>query len=187
MKSIFIRDFARILIGFAGVFCLGFALLLFISPGVGLWQLFFAVIGITLIAGLKVTSSLRKKKNEEFFFKFKNENFRPQNEFEINRWDIGYYVGIDTNTGNILMISLFGKVIKGNNCKNLAGYECRGNEITFKFNDLTFPFFKAYLANEKESMEYCHRLDVLLSAQYRPTKESNVDFDIFVKDKLQTA
>ncbi|EAV0145283.1 hypothetical protein EP546_21970 [Salmonella enterica] len=187
MKFIFIRDFLRIIIGFAGVCCIGFSLLLFINPGFGLWQIFFAMTGALLLAGLRFTLSLRKKRNESLFGKFNNENFHPDNEFEINRWDIGHYVGIDTSSGNILMISIPGKIFKGINCKKLMGYECRGNEITFKFNDLIFPFFKAYLSNEKESMEYCHRLDVLLSAQYRPTKESNIDFDSFVKDKLQTA
>lgn len=187
MKRIFIRDLSRIIIGFTGIFCIGFSLLLFISPGFGIWQFFFAAIGLTFLAGLRITLSLRKKKNEEFFSQFNNENFHPKNEFEINRWDIGNYVGIDTKTGNILMISIPSKVIKGINWKNLMGYECKGNEITFKFNDLSFPFFKTYLSNEKESMEYCHRLDVLLSAQYRPTKESNIDFDNFVANKLQVA
>ncbi|EBB9773619.1 hypothetical protein CQK98_20240 [Salmonella enterica] len=187
MKFLFIRDFSRILIGFAVFFCIGFSLLLFISPGFGLWQLFFAVTGVLLLAGLRLTLSLRRKRNENIFGKFNNESFCPENEFEINRWDMGLYVGIDTRTGNILMISLPGKIFKGITCDKFMGYECKGNEITFKFNDLTFPFFKAYLSSEKESMEYCHRLDVLLTAQYRPTKESNIDFDSFVKDKLQTA
>ncbi|ECB1164941.1 hypothetical protein EU454_27425, partial [Salmonella enterica subsp. enterica serovar Java] len=94
---------------------------------------------------------------------------------------------IDTNTGNILMISMLEKIVKGENCRNLMGYECKGNELTFKFNSLTFPFFKAHFGSERESMEYCHRLDVLLSAKYRPTKESNIDFDNFVANKLQIA
>ncbi|WZX55867.1 hypothetical protein AAFR86_01310 (plasmid) [Salmonella enterica subsp. diarizonae serovar 58:r:z53] len=187
MKLLIIRDFIRLIIGFTGICSIGFSLLLFISPNVGLWQIFFATIGVALLAGLRFTLFLRKKRNEDVFIKFNNENFHPENEFEINRWDIGHYVGIDTTTGNILMISIPGKIFKGINCKKLMGYECRGNEITFKFNEISFPFFKTYLSSEKESMEYCHRLDVLLSAQYRPTKESNIDFDSFVKDKLQVA
>lgn len=187
MKLIFIRDFIRIIIGFTGIFCIGFSLLLFLSLGFGFMAVFFAATGVTLLVGLRVTLSLRKKKNEEVFSRFNNDNFHPQNEFEINRWDIGNYVGIDTKTGNILLVSIPGKVIKGINWNKLMGYECKGNEITFKFNDLSFPFFKTYLSSEKESMEYCHRLDVLLSAQYRPTKESNIDFDNFVVNKLQVA
>ncbi|ECG6807117.1 TPA: hypothetical protein ACWV4W_005462 [Salmonella enterica subsp. enterica serovar Muenchen] len=187
MKSIILRDFTRIIAGFAGVFCIGFSLLLFLGSGFSLWQIFLAITGIVLLVGLRITLSLRKKRNEGIFVKFNNENFHPENEFEINRWDIGHYVGIDTKTGNMLMISIPGKIIKGINCKKLMGYECRGNEITFKFNELTFPFFKTYLSSEKESMEYCNRLDVILSAQFHPTNESNTDFDSFVKDKLQVA
>ncbi|EEL0896838.1 hypothetical protein G7289_003700, partial [Salmonella enterica] len=114
-------------------------------------------------------------------------DFNPQSELILNRPYFGEYLGIDTTNGNILMISKLEKIVKGSNCKKLLGYECRGKALTLKFNDLSFPFFKACFCSEKESMEYCHRLDVLLSAQYRPSKESNVDFDSFVKGKLQTA
>ncbi|EGZ8610193.1 hypothetical protein JJM18_003767 [Salmonella enterica] len=166
---------------------LSFALLLFISPGLVLWQCFFAVFGIAIIISLRKTLSGRKKKYESIIKNLYGSDFKPEDKFELKRWDIGHYLGIDTNTGNILMMSTLDKILKGSNCKSLMGYDCRGNVLTLKFNDLSFPFFKAHFGSEHESMEYCHRLDVLLSAQYRPVRESNTDFDSFVKDKLQVA
>ncbi|EPO6253749.1 hypothetical protein ACUCKN_003751 [Salmonella enterica subsp. enterica serovar Bareilly] len=166
---------------------IGFSLLLFISPGYAIWQCLFLAFGIVTIFLLRKTLAIRKRNNNSVISKFYGPDFNPQNEFVLNRPDIGHYLGIDTTSGNILMINNLEKILKGSSCKRLLGYDCRGNVLTLKFSDLSFPFFKAHFCSEKESMEYCHRLDVLLSAQYRPTKESNVDFDIFVKDKLQTA
>lgn len=177
----------RMILWGAAIFCIGFSLLLFISPGFVLWQFFFATIGVVTIIALRKTLSFRKAKNEKFIKHFSSDTFQPKDEFVMKRLDVGHYIGIDTNTGNILMISMLEKIVKGENCRNLMGYECKGNELTFKFNSLTFPFFKAHFGSERESMEYCHRLDVLLSAKYRPTKESNIDFDNFVANKLQVA
>ncbi|HIF2982231.1 TPA: hypothetical protein ACXZLP_004203 [Salmonella enterica] len=186
MKFALILLIRTILWGVA-VCSISFALLLFISPGYVLWQIFFASTGIVIIFLLRKTLAMRKKKNNAVISRFHGTDFNPQKDLILNRPDFGEYLGIDTTNGNILMISKLEKIVKGSNCKNLLGYECRGKDLTLKFNDLSFPFFKACFSSEKESMEYCHRLDVLLSAQYRPTKESNVDFDIFVKDRLQTA
>ncbi|EGJ6741827.1 hypothetical protein OWY64_004053 [Salmonella enterica] len=186
MKFALILLIRTILWGVA-VCSISFALLLFISPGYILWQVFFASTGIVIIILLRKTLSHRKKKHESTIKNLYGSDFRPEANFELKRWDVGHYLGIDTNTGNILMMNSLEKILKGSNSKDLMGYDCRGNVLTLKFNDLSFPFFKAHFGSERESMEYCHRLDVLLSAQYRPSKESNIDFDGFVKNKLQTA
>ncbi|ECA1876135.1 hypothetical protein EJI20_07575 [Salmonella enterica subsp. enterica serovar Napoli] len=187
MIKFFFISFLRIILWGCAVCCIGFALLLFISPGLALWQVCFATIGVLTIIGLRKTLALRKSKNDKFIKHFYCDIFQPQNNFTIKRLDIGHYLGIDTDTGNILMISRLEKIFKGDNCINLMGYRRNGSVLTLKFSNLTFPFFKAYFGSELECTEYCHRLDVLLSAQYRPTKESNIDFDTFVKNKLQTA
>ncbi|EDV8900997.1 hypothetical protein BGD62_003618 [Salmonella enterica] len=186
MKFALILLLRTVLWGLA-VCSLGFALLLFISPGYAIWQCLFFSFGIVTIFLLRKTLTIRKNNNNAVISKFYNVDFNPQKEFVLNRPDVGHYLGIDTSNGNILMIDKLEKIFKGSSCNKLLGYECRGNVITLKFNDLSFPFYKAHFCSEKESMEYCHRLDVLLSAQYRPTKESNIDFDSFVKDKLQAA
>lgn len=186
MKFIFI-SLIRVVFWVAAIWPIGFSLLLFISPGHELWQCFFLAFGIVTIFLLRKTIAIRKKNNNALISKFQGSDFNPQNELILNRPYFGEYLGIDTTNGNILMISKLQNIAKGSNCKNLLGYDCRGKELTLKFNDLSFPFFKACFSSEKESMEFCHRLDVLLSAQYHPTKESNIDFDSFVKDRFQTA
>lgn len=187
MNKIFIRDFMRGVIGLVGISFICFGLLLFVNSEFIFWQVAFSVLGTLIIIGLRGTIKFRKKTNEGMFKVFFGDNFQPQNELEINRWDIGLYVGIDKNTGNILMISKSEKIVKGMGCKSLTGYECRGNSITLKFDDISFPCFTAYLSTEKESMAYCHKLDVILSPMYRPIKESGDDFSIFVQQKIKAA
>lgn len=186
MKFLFILLIRTILWG-AAIWSIGFGLLLFISPGHEVLQYLSLAFGIVTIFLLRKTLAIRKKDNNAVISQFHGADFNPQNEFVLNRPNIGHYLGIDTTNGNILMINKYEKIHKGGNCKNLLGYDCRGNVLTLKFNDLSFPFYKAHFCSEKESMEFCHRLDVLLSAQYHPTKESNIDFDSFVKDRFQTA
>lgn len=96
------------------------------------------------------------------------------------------YIGIDTNTGNILLIALdkFRPQILGFNYNDWAGYEKKGCLLTLKFNDLNNPRFQ--INSNATVNHFVDQLDFLLSSSYKPSTGYSKQFGKIVTEKLQT-
>ncbi|EPC4490517.1 hypothetical protein ACRZXV_004772 [Serratia liquefaciens] len=170
----------------AGAFFLLSSLILFIvsdarsNPA---WPVFSLVVGLALIYSFYRTLQNSKKKTENIINSYICNNFTPSNGYEIKILDIGKYVGIDVKNGTILLLSTTDSVFKGIRAADLVGYECRGNTLTLKFNDVYFPYFKINVGSESKCMEFGNKLDVLLSSSYRPENEPGNSFGEFVRNK----
>ncbi|HHK8074346.1 TPA: hypothetical protein ACQVJT_001907 [Serratia marcescens] len=170
----------------AGAFFLLSSLILFIvsdarsNPA---WPVFSLVVGLALIYSFYRTLRNSKKKTENIINSYICNNFTPSNGYEIKILDIGKYVGVDVKNGTILLLSTTDSVFKGVRVADLVGYECRGSTLTFKFNDVYFPYFKINVGSESKCMEFGNKLDVLLSSSYRPESESGNSFGEFVRNK----
>ncbi|EGK0919371.1 hypothetical protein IOM36_001644 [Salmonella enterica] len=97
------------------------------------------------------------------------------------------YVGIDTNTGNILLIALdkFRPQVLGFNYNDWAGYEKKGCLLILKFNDLNTPSFQ--INSNATVNHFVDKLDFLLSSSYKPSTDYSKQFGKIVTEKLQTA
>lgn len=97
------------------------------------------------------------------------------------------YVGIDTSTGNILLIALdkSGQQVYGFNFNDWAGYEQKDCALTLKFNDINTPSFK--VNSNAKIIPFIDKLDFLLSPSYSPSKGSNKQFSQIVAERMQTA
>lgn len=170
----------------AGAFFLLSSLILFIvsdarsNPA---WPIFSLIAGLALIYSFYRTLKNSKKKTENIINSYICNSFIPSNGYEIKILDIGKYVGIDVRNGTILLLSTVDSIFKGVHTADLAGYECRGSTLTFKFNDVYFPYFKINVGSESKCMEFGNKLDVLLSSSYRPENESGKSFGEFVRNK----
>jgi hypothetical protein len=110
-------------------------------------------------------------------------NFKPTPGYEINRSDIGKYVGFDTVNGTILLFSTYDSLFKGKDISDLSGYEYRHGMIALKFNDVYFPYFVISAGGEAKNMAFCHKLDVLLSSSYKPQSDTGTSFSEFIQQK----
>ncbi|PNL03947.1 hypothetical protein CEQ28_000715 [Hafnia alvei] len=99
----------------------------------------------------------------------------------------GRYVGIDTNSGNILLIALdkSGQQVFGFNFHDLAGYEQKDCVLTLKFNDINTPSFK--INGNAKIIPFIDKLDFLLSPSYSPSKGNNKQFSQIVAERMQAA
>ncbi|EAU6351568.1 hypothetical protein DRE43_19250 [Salmonella enterica subsp. enterica serovar Java] len=99
----------------------------------------------------------------------------------------GRYIGIDTNTGNILLIALnkSGQKVFGFDFNDWAGYEQNDCALTLKFNNLDTPSFK--VNSNAKIIPFIHKLDFLLSQSYSPSKGNNKKFSQIVAERMQAA
>ncbi|MGK2894457.1 hypothetical protein [Klebsiella michiganensis] len=148
-----------------------------------IWKYLFLLATIAIFYSVRLVNKKSVKANNSMFQRFFCENFRPNPEYEVIGYLNGNYIGIDTRHGTILMASAHKNIFKGKNIKELAGYECRGEILTLKFNDIDFPTFRMSLGNEPTCMAFGHKLDVLLSPSYRPAVNVGTAFNDFVRQK----
>lgn len=141
------------------------------------------LITIAIFYSVRVVNKKSVKSNNSVFHRFFCENFRPNPEYEVVGYLTGTYIGVDTTHGTLLMASAHKNIFKGKNIKDLAGYECRGEILTLKFNDIDFPTFEMSLGNEPTCMAFGHKLDVLLSPSYQPAVNVGTAFNDFVRQK----
>jgi len=141
------------------------------------------LVTITVFYSIRIINKKSVKANNSAFQRFFCENFKPNPDFEVTGYLNGNYIGIDTTHGTILMASAHKNLFKGKNIKELAGYECRGEILTLKFNDITFPTFEMSLGNEPTCMAFGHKLDVLLSPSYQPAVNVGRAFNDYVRQK----
>ncbi|EDT0849252.1 hypothetical protein C6395_001478 [Salmonella enterica subsp. enterica serovar Berta] len=99
----------------------------------------------------------------------------------------GRYIGIDINTGNILLIALnkSGQQTFGFEFNDWAGYEQNDCALTLKFNNLDNPSFK--VNSNAKIIPFIHKLDFLLSPSYSPSKCNNKKFSQIVSERMQAA
>lgn len=147
------------------------------------WSLFCTTTAIALFFSAHIIAKKTKKSNTSVFYSFICDIFQPNKDYELKGYLSGKYVGIDTEHGTMLLASSFNKIFKGLNVKELAGYECRGNMLTLKFNNTDFPMFKISFGSESECMNFGHKLDVLLSSSYQPAINTGRLFNDFVQQK----
>lgn len=155
----------------------------FISAGtigiVFLLASFFAFFGIRKIRKTEA------KRNKAVLESLKNKLFQPEEHLELYKWKMGKYIGFDDKNKTILALDLYNKktLIKAIDFNTWSGYECRGNVVTFKFRDINFPTFIMGFRSEGESMAFCHKLDVLLSPEYKPASNVGHEFSEYIKTK----
>lgn len=146
---------------------------------------------VSLIAFLSI-KKIRKSnisKNIDILKSLKNKLFQPDKDLELHQWKKGKYIGFDDKNKTILVLNLYNKTtqIKATDFNSWAGYECRGNIVTFKFNDINTPSFSMAFRSEGESMKFCHKLDVLLSPKYKTALGPGDEFSHIVAERMQAA
>ncbi|MEG9672557.1 hypothetical protein ACSJM2_23530 [Serratia marcescens] len=170
----------------SGVGCLLFSMVLFIvsdarsNPS---WPYIFLAIGVTFIYAFAKVQEKSKSKTRNAIEAFKCNEFSPTKEYELKTLDAGKYLGIDVRSGTILLVSTTESIYRGKTILELSGYECNGNSLTLKFNDVYFPYFRISAGTESKCMNFGRKLDALLSSSYRPEKDSGKIFNEFVKQK----
>ncbi|EDY1997991.1 hypothetical protein GTD56_004526 [Salmonella enterica subsp. diarizonae] len=97
------------------------------------------------------------------------------------------YIGIDTNTGNILLVALdkSGQKVFGFDFNDWAGYEQKDCALTLKFNNLNTPSF--YVNSNAKIIPFIHKLDFLLSSAYSPSRSNDKRFSQIVAERMQAA
>ncbi|ECA3794847.1 hypothetical protein FPE53_22720 [Salmonella enterica subsp. enterica] len=97
------------------------------------------------------------------------------------------YIGIDTNTGNILLVALdkSGQKVFGFDFNDWAGYEQKDCALTLKFNNLDTPSF--YVNSNSKIIPFIHKLDFLLSSAYSPSRSNDKRFSQIVAERMQAA
>jgi len=143
----------------------------FLAQGLGFIYLFYRI-------NKKLDAKTDKTINGYFC-----KNFTPTDGYEVKSLYDGNYFGVDTKNGTMLLVSTAKSIYKGMSIADLVGYECRGNMLTLKFNDVLFSNFTVGVDNERKCMELGHNLDVLLSSTYRPERDAGNDFSEFVQKK----
>lgn len=153
------------------------------KPQVATEKYLLLLVTIAIFYSVRIVYRKLRVKNQSSFYRFTCEEFKPNPDYEMSRWDRGEYIGIDTKHGTMLMASTHKNLFKGNNIKELAGYECRGEILTLKFNDITFPTFEINAGTESKCMAFGHKLDVLLSPSYQPAVNVGRAFNDYVRQK----
>lgn len=184
---------------FLGLFSIGLAFISFMFLLLALFEGLFSrdgALGVTfLIVTFLIYLSIKKirksetRRNMAVLTSLKNKLFQPEEHLELYRWKIGKYIGFDDKNKTILVLDLYNKntLIKAIDFNSWAGYECRGNVITFKFNDINCPSFVVGFRSEGDSMNFCHKLDVLLSPKYKMALGVGDEFSQIVAERMQAA
>ncbi|EHC1055537.1 hypothetical protein JT469_002843 [Salmonella enterica] len=138
--------------------------------------------------GIKKIRKSEARRNMALLAALKNKLFQPEEHLELYRWKRGKYIGFDDINKTILALDLYEKnpLIKAIDFNTWSGYECRGNIVTFKFRDINFPTFVIGFRSEGESMAFCHKLDVLLTPEYKPASNVGHEFSEYIKAKNLT-
>ncbi|EMO8006860.1 hypothetical protein WDQ52_005147 [Salmonella enterica] len=154
----------------------------------GIIFLVFSLVMILFIRSIRRSEATR---NMAILKSLKNKLFQPEEHLELYKWKMGKYIGFDDKNKTILALDLYNKytLIKAIDFNTWSGYECRGSVVTFKFRDINFPTFIMGFRSEGESMAFCHKLDVLLTPEYKPASNVGHEFSEYIKTKqlnLQT-
>lgn len=184
-KTLFAKIYV-VLAVMAGVSMAFFTLVMFVvndPRDPWFWPYLFFISTIAIFYSAHAVHQFLKTKKQSVFYRFICDNFLPNPNYELNGWAIGKYIGIDTRHGTMLMVSSHDNVFKGKNIKELTGYECRGEMLTLKFNDIGFPTFRISVGTESACMAFGHKLDVLLSSSYQPAINTGRLFNDFVQQK----
>ncbi|MNG56302.1 hypothetical protein D3C79_143810 [compost metagenome] len=184
-KNLFaqIYIFPAILVGVSMAF---FTVVMFITNDPRdpwIWNFLFLLATIAIFYSIRMVNKKSVKVNNSTFQRFFCENFRPNPSYEAIGYLDGNYIGVDTTHGTLLMASAHKNIFKGKNIKELAGYECRGEILTLKFNDIDFPVFRMSFGKESACMAFGHKLDVLLSPSYQPEVNVGRAFNDYVRQK----
>ncbi|EBL9189147.1 hypothetical protein DDG04_09205 [Salmonella enterica] len=157
----------------------------------GAFGLIFLVSSLVMILFIRSIRRSEATRNMTILKSLKNKLFQPEDHLELYKWKMGKYIGFDDKNKTILALDLYNKntLIKAIDFNTWSGYECRGSVVTFKFRDINFPTFIMGFRSEGESMAFCHKLDVLLSPEYKPASNVGHEFSEYIKTKqlnLQT-
>ncbi|HDO2701953.1 TPA: hypothetical protein P2339_002429 [Salmonella enterica subsp. enterica serovar Typhimurium] len=154
----------------------------------GAFGLTFLIISLAIILFIRSLRKSEAKRNMAILASLKNKLFQPEEHLELYRWKRGKYIGFDDINKTILALDLYEKntLIKAIDFNTWSGYECRGNIVTFKFRDINFPTFVMGFRSEGESMAFCHKLDVLLTPEYKPASNVGHEFSEYIKAKNLT-
>lgn len=157
----------------------------------GAFGLIFLVSSLVMILFIRSIRRSEATRNMVILKSLKNKLFQPEEHLELYKWKMGKYIGFDDKNKTILALDLYNKntLIKAIDFNTWSGYECRGSVVTFKFRDINFPTFIMGFRSEGESMAFCHKLDVLLSPEYKPASNVGHEFSEYIKTKqlnLQT-
>ncbi|EDV0528233.1 hypothetical protein NY70_004025 [Salmonella enterica subsp. enterica] len=157
----------------------------------GAFGLIFLVSSLVMILFIRSIRRSEATRNMSILKSLKNKLFQPEDHLELYKWKMGKYIGFDDKNKTILALDLYNKntLIKAIDFNTWSGYECRGSVVTFKFRDINFPTFIMGFRSEGESMAFCHKLDVLLSPEYKPASNVGHEFSEYIKTKqlnLQT-
>ncbi|EDV8900995.1 hypothetical protein BGD62_003616 [Salmonella enterica] len=199
MKKIYIyRELFIFLLSVISTGCAGLALMfILLALFVGIFSrdfafgLFFLVASLVMILFIRRIRRSEATRNMAILKSLKNKLFQPEEHLELYKWKMGKYIGFDDKNKTILALDLYNKntLIKAIDFNTWSGYECRGSVVTFKFRDINFPTFIMGFRSEGESMAFCHKLDVLLSPEYKPASNVGYEFSEYIKTKqlnLQT-
>ncbi|TXE28353.1 hypothetical protein FOT62_21550 [Serratia marcescens] len=155
----------------------------FAKPQISIEKYLLLLLTIAIFYSIRMVNKKSVKANNSTFQRFFCENFRPNPSYEAIGYLNGNYIGVDTTHGTLLMASAHKNIFKGKNIKELAGYECRGEILTLKFNDVDFPVFRMSFGKESACMAFGHKLDVLLSPSYQPAVNVGSAFNDYVRQK----
>ncbi|AVX40641.1 hypothetical protein [Yersinia massiliensis] len=98
-----------------------------------------------------------------------NSNFSPDKNLTFIDINNGKYVGIDSNSKAMLIVSLNNKEFANGFIAEFdewKGYELEDCNLTLKFNNIKRPTFN--INSNAKIKVFCHKLDNLLSSTYRP-------------------
>ncbi|EEP8163334.1 hypothetical protein WDQ52_005231 [Salmonella enterica] len=199
MKKTYIyRELFISLLGVISTGCAGLALmfiLLALFEGIFsrdyAFGLFFLVASLVMVLFIRRIRRSEATRNMAILKSLKNELFQPEEHLELYKWEMGKYIGFDDKNKTILALALYHKdpLIKAIDFNTWSGYESRENVVTFKFRDIKCPTFVMGFRSEEESIAFCHKLDILLTPEYKPASNVGHEFSEYIKTKqlnLQT-
>ncbi|EAU2710215.1 hypothetical protein OE847_003801 [Salmonella enterica] len=154
----------------------------------GALGIIFLVSSLVMILFIRSIRRSETTQNMAILKSLKNKLFQPEEHLELYKWKMGKYIGFDDKNKTILALDLYNKntLIKAIDFNTWSGYECRGSVVTFKFRDINFPTFIMGFRSEGESMAFCHKLDVLLTPEYKPASNVGHEFSEYIKTKQLT-
>lgn len=154
----------------------------------GALGIIFLVSSLVMILFIRSIRRSETTRNMAILKSLKNKLFQPEEHLELYKWKMGKYIGFDDKNKTILALDLYNKntLIKAIDFNTWSGYECRGSVVTFKFRDINFPTFIMGFRSEGESMAFCHKLDVLLTPEYKPASNVGHEFSEYIKTKQLT-
>ncbi|HCL5312650.1 TPA: hypothetical protein N2G38_005045 [Salmonella enterica] len=191
-KSYIYRELSIFFLGIISIGCVFLALmflLLALFEGVfssdGALGFTFLIASLLTFLYIKRIRKNEAKRNMAVLTSLKNKLFQPKEYLEVYLWKRGKYIGFDDKNETILALDLYTKdtLIKAIDFNSWSGYECKGNIVTFKFYDIKFPTFVMGFRSEGESMDFCHKLDVLLSPKNKTTSGLGHEFSEYIKTK----